>query len=141
MIDQIKTIMKEASETLKTQINTVGGHTKEKAYQMIEEWLLAIPILEQEGLETTSFALSIAISPSLEVELKGESRAFTVERLEKLKEKYKSKVPLQAIFTTIRTTYRMHRSINAPLKEPLVVKIKAKLTPEVSVFIGEPLIR
>ncbi|MEM9886439.1 MAG: hypothetical protein AAF849_11160 [Bacteroidota bacterium] len=140
MIDQFKNIMKEASETLRTQINTVGSNAKDKAYQLIEEWLVAIPVLEKEGLEMTSFALSVALSPALEVELKGKTELFTIDRLDQLKAKYKAKVPLQVVFTTIKTTYRMHQSINAPVKEPLIVKIKVKLTPEVSVFIGEPMI-
>ncbi|MEM0992315.1 MAG: hypothetical protein AAF847_10300 [Bacteroidota bacterium] len=139
-IDQFKNMMREASETLKTQMNTVGSNAKDRAYKLIEEWLVAIPVLEQEGLEMTSFALSVAISPALEVEFKGKTSLFTLDRLDQLKRKYKSKVPLQVVFTTIKTTYRMHQSINAPMKEPLIVKIKVKLTPEVSVFIGEPII-
>ncbi|MEL6718601.1 MAG: hypothetical protein AAFO82_04400 [Bacteroidota bacterium] len=141
MIDQFKNVIRDASDLLKEQINTVGSNAKDKGYQLIEEWLNIIPILEGEGLEMTSFALSVALSPALDVEFIGKNADFPDERLEILKQKYKGKVPLQLVFTTIKTTYRMHRKINAPLKDPLILKIKAKLTPEVKVFIGEPVIQ
>jgi len=141
MIDQFKNIFKEASDLVKDQINTIGSNAKDKGFQLIEEWLNTIPILEKEGLEMTSFALSIALSPALDVELVGKNEDFPVERIIALQEKYRGKVPLQAVFTTIKTTYRLHKNINAPLKNPLIVKIKVKLTPEVKVFVGEPIIQ
>jgi hypothetical protein len=140
MIDQLKQMMQDASAVVREQVQNVGAGAKEKAYELIEEWLIIIPILEQEGLAMNSFALSVAISPALEVELIGKNENFTIERLDALRQKYKGKLPLQAVFSTIRTTYMMHSKVNAPLKNPLIVKIKVRLTPEINVFIGEPLI-
>jgi hypothetical protein len=140
MIDQLKQMMQDASAVVREQVQNVGAGAKEKAYELIEEWLIIIPILEQEGLAMNSFALSVAISPALEVELIGKNENFTIERLDALRQKYKGKLPLQAVFSTIRTTYIMHSKVNAPLKNPLIVKIKVRLTPEINVFIGEPLI-
>lgn len=141
MIDQFKNIFKEASDLVKEQINTVGSNAKDKGFQLIEEWLNTIPILEKEGLEMTSFALSIALSPALDVELVGKNEDFPEERITVLQRKYQGKIPLQAVFTTIKTTYRLHKKINAPLKNPLIIKIKVKVTPEVKVFVGEPIIQ
>lgn len=141
MIDQFKNIIQEASEMLKEQINTVGSNAKNKGFQLIEEWLDTIPVLEREGLDMTSFALGIALSPSLEVEFVGKSSDFTLDRLKELQQNHKGSTALQAVFTTIKTTYRMHNKINAPMKDPLILKIKVKLTPEVKVFVGEPIIQ
>lgn len=140
MIEQLKQMMQEASEAVKLQVNNVSSNAKEKAYELIEEWLQIIPLLESEGLKMNSFSLSIAISPSLEVELIGQNKDFPIERLDQLKIKYQRNVPMQAVLTTIRTTYKMHNKIQAPLKDPLIVKIKVRLAPEINVFIGEPLI-
>ncbi|MEM8525970.1 MAG: hypothetical protein AAGG68_15130 [Bacteroidota bacterium] len=140
MIDQFKNVIKDASDLVRQQMNAVGNNAKDKAYQLIDEWLNIIPILEEEGLAMTSFALSVALSPALDVEFIGKNADFPAERLEILKQKYKGKVPLQLVFTTIKTTYRMHRKINAPLKDPLVLKIRARLTPEVKVYVGKPVI-
>ena len=89
MIDQFKNVIRDASDLLKEQINTVGSNAKDKGYQLIEEWLNIIPILEGEGLEMTSFALSVALSPALDVEFIGKNADFPDERLEILKQKYK----------------------------------------------------
>ncbi|MEM1327383.1 MAG: hypothetical protein AAGI23_15575 [Bacteroidota bacterium] len=140
MIDQFKQMMQDASDVVRQQVQNVGNNAKEKAYDLIEEWLKILPILEAERLDMNSFSLSVAINPALEVELVGKNEDFTIERLDRLRQKYKGKLPLQAVFSTIRTTYIMHSKINAPLKNPLIVKIKVRLTPEINVFIGEPLI-
>lgn len=140
MIEQLKQMMQEASEAVKQQVQNAGINAKEKAYELIEEWLQIIPLLESEGLKMNSFSLSIAISPSLEVELIGQNKDFPIERLDQLKNKYQRNLPMQAVLTTIRTTYKMHTRIQAPLKDPLIVKIKVRLAPEINVFIGEPLI-
>jgi hypothetical protein len=42
------------------------------------------------------------------------------------------------IFSAVKTTYRLHSKI-APVKEdPLIVKIRLSLSPEISVSVGAP---
>ncbi len=140
MIDKIKKALQEATDLIKVQANSLGEGAKEKSYQLIEEWLKIFPQLEIHGLEITSFALSVVISPALEVELKGDHENFTQERLEQILAENRGKTALLSVFNTIKTTYSLHRRIYATLQEPLIVKIKIRLSPEIKVYIGKPLI-
>ena len=72
MIDKIKKALQDATEMVKEQTSSLSEGAKEKTYQLIEEWLQIFPKLEIYGLEVTSFGLSVAISPALEVELVGD---------------------------------------------------------------------
>jgi len=99
MIDQFKNMIMDASDLIREQINTVGNNAKDKGYQLIEEWLNIIPVLEEEGLEMTSFALSMALSPALDVEFIGKNADFPIERLEILKQKYKKLFRMYLILT------------------------------------------
>ena len=141
MIDKIKQAFQEAGDIIKEQAATFGEDAKEKSYQLIEDWLQVFPKLELYGMEITSFALSMAISPSLEVELVGKHENFTKEKIQKILQENKGNAALLSVFNTIKTTYNFHRKIYASLKEPLIVKIKIKISPEIKVFIGEPIIQ
>lgn len=138
MIDKIKKTLLDATEALKTQANQLGEGAREKSFQLIEEWLQVFPKLEIAGLKITSFALSVAISPSLEVELESTHQKFTKEYLNELIQKYKSNAALLSVFQTIKTTYQLHRRTYADLNDPLIVKIKIRISPEIKVFIGLP---
>ena len=140
MLDQIRKALQEATDLLRNQASSLGSGAKERAYDVIEQWLQVFPKLEIYGLEINSFALSVAISPALEVELVGNHKDFSMDRIQEIINENKGKATLLSVFNTIKTTYTLHRRVYATLKDPLVVKIKIRLSPEIKVFIGQPLI-
>jgi len=44
------------------------------------------------------------------------------------------------VFSAIKTAYRLHGKIAKTLKEPLIVKIRLSISPEISVFVGRPFV-
>ncbi|MCI5083824.1 MAG: hypothetical protein MRY78_19150 [Saprospiraceae bacterium] len=140
MIDKIKKTLREASDIIKDQASNISEGAKERSYKLIEEWLEVFPKLEIYGLEITSFAMGVGLNPSLEVELKGNHKDFGPERLEKILEENKTNTTVSSVFKTIKTTYKLHRRIYATLSDPLIVQVKIRLSPEIKVFIGQPLI-
>lgn len=141
MLEKILRTLQDASESIVQQASSFGDNAKEKSYQLIDEWLQIFPKLEVYGLEITSLALGVAISPSLEVELKGKHEQFTTEYVQQILDENRSSTAITSVFTTIKTTYALHRKIYATMREPLIVKIRIKLSPEIKVFIGEPIIQ
>lgn len=141
MIDKIVKGLQDAGESIKEQANMLGSGAKEKTYAVIEDWLQVFPQLEIYGLKVESFAMGVAISPSLEVDLKGSHADFSPQRLEQLLDKKDNSAALRTVLTTIKTTYSLHRRTYADLQEPLIVKVRVRISPEVKVFIGEPLIQ
>lgn len=141
MIDKIKKALQDASDVVKEQTNSLSEGAKEKTYQLIDEWLQIFPKLEIYGLEITSFGLSVAFSPALEVELVGDHKKFSQERIQEILQENKNSAALTSVFTTIKTAYTLHRKTYANLRDPLIIKIKVKITPEINVIIGEPLIQ
>lgn len=140
MIDKIQQALNEATIYLKEQANNLGGSAKEKAFQLIDDWLAVFPKLENYGLKLNSCALSAAISPALEVEMLGNHQEFPPERLDDIIEQVKGDTAMLSVFTTIRTAYTLHRKINPILNDPLILKINIRLSPEIKVYIGEPII-
>lgn len=140
-MDRLKETMQELSDLLRSNMNQIGQSAKNKAYQLIEDWVKALPKLEEEGFEVTSFALSVAISPALDVELKGIHTDFSMSKIQYVLDTNKGNTVITTVFTTLKTTYQLHKKINAPLKEPLIVKVKVRISPEIKVFIGEPIIQ
>ncbi len=141
MIDKIKQTIRELTDAVQEQASTFGENAKEKGYQIIDEWLQIFPKLELYKLEITSFSLGVAISPLVEVELVGKHEDFTKERLQQIMEETRRNTALSLVFSTINMAYSMHRKTYATLRDPLIVKIKIKISPEVRVFIGEPMIQ
>ena len=137
MLDQIWQSVQQAAHGL---AGTVGEGAKEKTNQIIEDWLTIFPQLEIYGLEITSFSLGIAISPSLEVELLGKHEDWSEERLDELILTNKGQHAISMVLQAIRTTYRLHKKSLATLRPPLIVKISVKLSPEVRVVLGEPVL-
>lgn len=140
MIDKIKKALQEAGDAIKEQTTQISEGAKEKTYQLIDEWLQIFPKLEIYGLKITSFGLHVAISPALEVELVGEHKKFGPDRLQQILAENKDSAAMTSVFTTIKTAYSLHRKTYADLRDPLIVKIRVKITPEINVIIGEPLI-
>lgn len=140
MLDKFQKAWTEATGFIKEQASTLGDGAKERAFRLIEEWMSVFPKLEEYGLEMTSFALSVAISPALEVEMTGLHVQFDEERIDEILRECRQKPALQSVFTTIKTTYGLHRRMNRPLTDPLILKVKIRLSPEIKVYIGQPLI-
>ncbi len=140
MIDKLKQSIAQAGEIIRDQATALGDSAKEKAYNLIEEWVTILPRLENANLEITSFGTSISLSPGLQVELKGSHKDFSEDRLKELIAEHSDSTPLKLVFNTIKTTYNLHDKSGSSIEEPLIVKIKVGLSPEISVFIGQPLI-
>lgn len=140
MIDKVQRALLEATEFIKGQASSLGDGAKDRAYKLIDEWMQVFPKLELYGLRLNSCALSVAISPALEVEMVGQHEQFPPEKLDEIIQEVKGNPALASVFTTIRTTYNMHRKINPIFNDPLIVKIKIRISPEIKVFIGEPMI-
>ena len=136
MIDILKKTLQDASDV----VGNISASAKEKSYELIEEWLNSVPNLQEAGLEVTSFALGVAMSPSVEMELQGKHEDFSLERIQELLNQSKGNPVTTTVFTTMKTTYKLHANINAPIQNPLIIKIKVKIPPEINVFLGEPII-
>ncbi|MEL7221319.1 MAG: hypothetical protein AAGJ93_08375 [Bacteroidota bacterium] len=142
MIDKLLKTLQEAGGTIKEQAAGLGTGAREKTYAIIEDWLQIFPKLETYGLKVESFALGVAISPSVEVDLKGRHEDFTADKLALISlDAEKSDAAMRMVISTIKTAYKLHGRISDELPDPLIVKIRIKLSPEVKVFIGEPLIQ
>jgi hypothetical protein len=140
VFDKFWKSLQQAGETLREQAAHFGTSAKEKSYETIEEWIQSFPKLEAYGLTIKSFALAAAISPALEVEFTGNHAEFPPERIREILEENKGNPVIQSVFNTIKTTYNLHRKIKLEFNDPLIVKVKVRLSPEIKVFIGEPLI-
>ena len=140
MIDKILKSLQEAGDALREQAGKFGDSAKEKSYELIEEWVSAFPRLESYGLTIRSFSLGVALSPSLEVEFVGRHQDFPPEFIQQILDENKGNPVISSIFNTVKTTYRLHRKIKLEFRDPLIVKIKVGISPEIKVFIGDPLI-
>lgn len=120
--------------------STVGEGTREKTSKVIEDWLQIFPILEGYGLRITSFSMTLAINPSLNVELVGAHTNWTEELIAQRMKDHKGETALITVFTAIRTAYRLQRQTKAQLQDPLILKIIVRLTPEVRVVLGQPVL-
>ena len=153
MLEKLKQTISHAGDTIKEQAGNMtdaikeqaGNMTdalKEKTYLLIEDWLKIFPNLESHGLKITSFGLSMGISPALDVELRGTAKAFTPEKLEKILEECKGNSALTSVFKAIKTTYELHRKTGTDVKfDALLLQLSVKITPEVKVYLGTPLLR
>ena len=141
MIDKIKQVLQDATDLVKEQSTRIGTGAREKTLEVIEDWLQIIPKLQEYGLELKSFALGVAISPSLEVDMLGTHADFSQKRIREIIDENPSNTALKTVMTTIKTTYNLYDRTRAELAEPLIVKIRVRISPEVKVFIGEPLIQ
>ena len=132
--------LQEASGAIKAQAASIGEGAREKSNQIIEDWLQIFPKLEHYHLKMNSFSVALGFSPGLEAELQGWHADFSPERLEQILKEVKGNPGLLSVFTTIKTAYSLHRKTNLVPVEPLIVRIRVRLAPEISVFLGKPLI-
>ena len=100
MLDKFQKALNDATDFVKTQASNLGEGAKDKAYQIIEDWLQVFPDFEAYGLKISSFALSVAISPALEVEMVGQHENFPKERLDAIIKEVRNNAALTSVFTT-----------------------------------------
>ena len=138
-MDQIKKTFQEAWGMIKDQANAIGDSAKEKSFKIIESWLKLVPVLEEEGFELNSFSTSLSINPSVEVELLAESADFTTEKIEELLAKYKGQNAMTSVLNTIKVSRNLYVKAKTDVLEPMILKLKIKLSPEIQVFFGQPM--
>ncbi|MBB4077480.1 hypothetical protein GGR28_000081 [Lewinella aquimaris] len=120
--------------------STVGEGTREKTNKMIEDWLQIFPTLATYGLDITSFSMTLALSPSLNVELLGSHEQWNEEIIRERMAAHRGETAITMVFTAIRTAYRLQRQTKATLRDPLILKIIIRITPEVKVVLGQPVL-
>jgi len=138
MINKIKNSLQNVGVILSEQASNLSGSAKEKGYGFIEDWVTSLKRFEELGFEITSFGVGASITPSAEVEMVASHTTFPPERIDKIIEIEKITTPISLVFSTIRTTYNLHKTAGCKLEEPLIVKIKVKLSPEINVILGMP---
>lgn len=136
----LEDIWKTARTALGDLAGSVGEGAREKSLQLIEDWLQIFPQLQEYGLEITSFSMGLAISPSINVELLGQHEDWSDEAIAERLKNHKGETAITMVFTTIRTAYRLQRQTKAPLRDPLILKIIVRISPEVRVVLGEPVL-
>lgn len=138
MLEKIKSSLQQVGVVLADQAANLGGTAKEKGYQLIEDWVKSLSKFEDLGFEVTSFAIGVSISPSCEIELHAPHQTFPLERIDDILKTQKMGTPVNLVFSTIKTTYNLHQKAGCQLQEPLIVKIRVRISPEIKVFLGMP---
>lgn len=108
--------------------------------RLINSWLEILPVLERAGFEIKCFVMGYSINPSLEVELVGRRQEFTDERLKELLDASTPNAMLTSVWHAVRTTLNVYRKTDSTPQDELVVIIKVKLSPEIKVYVGQPVI-
>jgi hypothetical protein len=49
----------------------------------------------------------------------------------------KGSAAMVSVFTTVKSTYTLYKSTGNPLNDPLIIRLKIKITPEIKVTIGQ----
>ncbi|HPI09309.1 MAG TPA: hypothetical protein PLM41_23110 [Saprospiraceae bacterium] len=143
MKDKFNTLLEAAQNAgafIKEKTSEVGQAAIDNTLAAIEKWLEEFPKIESYGLRVTNFAFVMRISPALEVEMSGSHESFPPEKLAEILEQHKSTSLTGMLFSAIKTTYRLHGKIAQTLPDPLIVKIRLSLSPEISVFVGKPFV-
>jgi hypothetical protein len=140
MKEQLNTLLetaRNAGTVIKEKAVGVGQSAVDGTVEAIERWLEEFPKIESYGLKISSFSFIMRLSPSLDVELRGKHASFKKERLDEILAENKSTSLTGMVFAAIRTAYRLHGKIASKPQDPIIVKIRLSLSPEISVFIGE----
>jgi len=139
MIGKFKQSISQAGELIKEQAAAFGDAAKQKGYNIINDWISILPKLMSYGFDVSFFSLSVSINPTLDVELTGDAKQFDIARIEECLEDSKGSTPLNLVFSAIKTTYQFHQKAELETLNPLCVRIKVRLSPEVRVSYGEPI--
>lgn len=141
MKDKLNSLLESAKNTgavLREKAVAAGQAAMDSTVQAIEKWLEEFPKIESHGLQVSNFAFSMGLAPSLEVEMTGSHFSFSAEKLSEILSENKSGSLTWMVFNAVKTAYRLHRKIAKTREEPLIVKIRLSLSPEISVFVGQP---
>ncbi|MEM9259443.1 MAG: hypothetical protein AAGA62_07330 [Bacteroidota bacterium] len=137
-------MLKDLWTLTRQSVNELAGSVsegaKEKTLNLIEDWLQIFPQLQEYGLEITSFGMGLAISPSLNVELVGRHEDWSDEIIAQRLSAHKGEVAITMVLSTIRTAYRLQKQTKAALRDPLILKISVRISPEVRVVLGQPVL-
>lgn len=139
MIEKFKQTIQQAGSAIKEQAVSIGDAAKAKGNAIIDEWIFNIPNLEKYGLKTTYFSVGLSISPVLEIELQGNAAEFTLERIAEIQEEVKLSTPLRLVFNSIKTTAQLRQRADLVPIDPLTVRIKVRISPEINVSYGIPI--
>lgn len=129
---------KSAGSVIREKAVAAGQAAMDGTVQAIEKWLEEFPKIESYGLQVSNFAFVMGLAPSLEVEMTGSHFSFPPEKLTEILAENKSSSLTGMVFTAVKTAYRLHGKIAQTPEEPLIVKIRLSLSPEISVFVGRP---
>lgn len=138
MIEKIKNSFNRTGELIKEQAAALGDAAKQKGYNLINDWISILPKLKEYGLETSFFSLSVSLNPTLEMELTGDASKFDVVYLDEIIEETKSVTTLNLVFSSIKTTQQLFNNTTHETLNPLTVRIRVRLSPEIRVSYGEP---
>jgi hypothetical protein len=138
MKNEIQKAVSQIASTLKETLSDLGDSAKEKSLSVIDNWLDVFPELESMGLVITSFGVSLAISPGLEVELSGPAGLFDHGKLQEYRQKYEKDLQVSTVLRAIQTTKQMYHKLGKKTSDEIYLKIKVKVPPEVGVFFGKP---
>ncbi len=136
----LNNIIESVRASLADLAGSVGQGASEKGLQLIEDWLQIFPELEAYGLQITSFSMSLALSPALNVELVGRHGDWSDVAIADRLKKHKGETAMMMVLTTVRTAYRLQRQTKAELRDPLILKVIVKVPPEVRVVLGQPIL-
>lgn len=141
MKDKLNSLFESAKNTgavLREKAVAAGQAAMDSTVQAIEKWLEEFPKIESHGLQVSNFAFVMGLTPSLEVEMTGSHFSFPPEKLAEILAENKSGSLTGMVFNAVKTAYRLHGKVAKTREEPLIVKIRLSLSPEISVFIGRP---
>lgn len=136
-------IMDKASNiggTIKEQATHLGDAAKEKSNAVIQAWVNNLPQIESYGLKTIYFSATMSLNPSLELEMKGSRMDFSMERLDEILKEIKNNTILTLIFTAIKNTLKLYESAGIEVQQEMYIKIGVKLSPEIKVAFGNPIV-
>ena len=125
-----------ARQALGDLATNVSDGARERSLEMIDDWLTIFPDLATYGLSITSFAMSLALSPSLNVELLGSHEDWSDDAIAERLKLHKGETAITMVLSTIRTAYRLQARTQCELRDPLILKIVVKVPPEVRVVLG-----
>ncbi|MCB9354730.1 MAG: hypothetical protein H6575_09190 [Lewinellaceae bacterium] len=144
MKDTINELFNAARQTgtaIAEKAKAAGQAAVDSTLQKIENWLEEFPRIESYGLRVTGSAFVMGIMPALEVEFKGAHADFPDEKISAILEENASGSLTWMVYHAVKNAYRLHRKITPTFDDPLIVKIRLSLSPEISVFVGQPNIR
>ena len=132
----------ELTDAVKEKTTELTDAVKEKTNQLFDDWLKIFPDLENYGLKVMSFGFCMGISPALDVELRGAAADFAPDRLEVILAEVGGNRALSTVFKAIKTTYNLHAKTGSNYHhfDVILIKLSIKITPEVMVYLGQPLL-